>query len=222
MPAVNPAPEAGRSRTGAVDAAGFDRGRTGDHGRLDRIAVAGWRLIRAPAHRRRCARASLDRHRGRDLEPRSDRSRAGSDRRARLDQIAGIVPALGDDAGEARANDRATGERIGRAARALRLRQRGVGLAQLALGVLDFLSCRDAALEQSRDARQRPPSRFRRAPAPARSRHGRRRPRGQRRNLEAHQQVARRGRGRLRPAAVSAMRAASGAVTMQLGAGRRR
>jgi len=69
-----------------------------------------------------------------------------------LDEIARVVPALCDDAGECRPNDGAAGQRICRAGGALRLSERRGRFAQLTVGVFDLLARGDTALVQPGDA----------------------------------------------------------------------
>ena len=64
------------------------------------------------------------------------------------------MPALRYHAGKARVDDEAASQRIRGTARALRLGQRRLGFAQLAIRVLDLLSCRNTTFEQTRNARR--------------------------------------------------------------------
>src|SRR6266545_3415278 len=89
-----------------------------DDGRVDRLAG---RIDDARWRRRRHACKAADGHRRDDFETigiDDAKDRVGG---ARLDEIPGIVPALRDDTGEARAHDRAAGKRVRSAARAPRL-----------------------------------------------------------------------------------------------------
>jgi hypothetical protein len=111
-------------------------------------------------------------------------------RRRGLDHVAGVVPALGDDARKARGHHRAAGERVGCAGFALRPGQRAFGVRLVALGFFELPFRGDAAIDQSGNARHGGPGTL----DPRARLHDLgalgRRARIERRDVETHQDIA--------------------------------